>query len=263
MHTSANIVQPDTPEYTLRKVAKLIPIPTRHNQIMPKPPGNKHSQQKKTDFVTTTPIQAKSMAHFLLGYDPELTEFLVNGVSSGFKIPFIGQRQFRLSKNVPSFGNHKSIALQKIVQKLHSGRVAGPFASPPFINLQVSPLGMVPKKNPGEYRMIHHLSYPKGLSINDNIPQHFCSVSYQSIDDAIAAIISIGVGTLMSKSYLENAYMQVPIHPRDFELLGFQVDGLFYFDKTLPFGLSYSCHLFEKFSGYYRKRSRLLIVFMY
>ena len=33
--------------------------------------------------------------------------------------------------------------------------------------LQCSPLGLVPKKQPGEYRLIHHLSYPNGASIND------------------------------------------------------------------------------------------------
>ncbi|XP_045198533.2 uncharacterized protein LOC123552851 [Mercenaria mercenaria] len=40
----------------------------------------------------------------------------------------------------------------------------------------------------------------------------------------------------------------VPVHPDDSELLGFQVQGLFYFDKTLPMGLSYSCALFERIS---------------
>lgn len=97
--------------------------------------------------------------------------------------------------------------------------------------------------------MIHHLSYPKGSSINDHIPAQYCWVQYQSIDHAIAAIKQIGLGALLSKSDLENAYKQVPIHPDDFELLGLQIEGSFYFDKTLPFGLSYSCQLFEKFSS--------------
>ena len=52
-------------------------------------------------------------------------------------------------------------------------------------------------------------------------------------------------GTLLAKTDLENAYKQVPIHPNDFELLGFQIAGLFYYEKTLPFGLRYACQLFE------------------
>lgn len=74
-------------------------------------------------------------------------------------------------------------------------------------------------------------------------------MQYQTIDDAISAIKDIGVGALLAKTDLENAYKQVPVHPDDFELLGFSIEEKFYFDKTLPFGLSYSCNLFEKFSS--------------
>ena len=57
------------------------------------------------------------------------------------------------------------------------------------------------------------------------------------------------MGALLAKTDLENAYKLVPVHPDDFELLGFSIDGKFYYDKTLPFGLSYACNLFEKFSS--------------
>lgn len=57
------------------------------------------------------------------------------------------------------------------------------------------------------------------------------------------------MGALIAKKTdLENAYKQIPIHS-DFELLGFCVNEKFYFDKTLPIGLSYACNLFEKFSS--------------
>ena len=58
----------------------------------------------------------------------------------------------------------------------------------------------------------------------------------------------MGKGALLAKTDLENAYKQVSIHPNDFELLGFQIAGSFYYDKTLPFGLSYACQLFEQLS---------------
>ena len=121
-----------------------------------------------------------------------------------------------------------------------------PFKDPAFENLQVSPLGLVPKKKPGEYRLIHHLSYPEGSSRNDGIPPEFCTEQYQSIQDAILAIQQVGVGALLAKTDLENAYKQVPIHPQSFELLGFQASNEFYFVITLPFGLSYSCYFWTK-----------------
>ena len=62
-------------------------------------------------------------------------------------------------------------------------------------------------------------------------------MQYQTIVNAISAINEIGVGALLAKTDLENAYKQVPVHPVDFELLGLSIDGQFYNDKTLPY-----CH---------------------
>lgn len=57
-----------------------------------------------------------------------------------------------------------------------ASRVAGPFSTPPLSALWVSPLGVVPKKAFGEYRLIHHLSYPKGTSMNDSIAPKLCFI---------------------------------------------------------------------------------------
>lgn len=196
-----------------------------------------------------TPIRAPRLLDYLTGYDSNQVHFLVSGFSKGFRIPSRGQRQFRFSKNLSSLKDKQHILLDRINEESLSGRVMGPFQYPPFKNIQVSPLGLVPKKKPGEFRLIHHLSYPDGSSINDGIPHELCTVQYQSIHDAILAIQKVGVGALLAKTDLENGYKQVPIHPDDFELLGFQINNEFYYDKTLPFGLSYSCNLFEKFSS--------------
>ena len=68
------------------------------------------------------------------------------------------------------------------------GRLVGPFESPPFKNLQVSPIGVVPKKEQGQYRLIHHFSYPDAQSINDFIPEDAKRVMYASVDDAVRLI---------------------------------------------------------------------------
>lgn len=51
----------------------------------------------------------------------------------------------------------------------------------------------------------------------------------------------------MSKTDIEHTFKLIPIHPDDHELLGFSLDNTFYYDKTLPMGLRFSCNLFEKF----------------
>ena len=124
----------------------------------------------------------------------------------------------------------------------------GPFVSPPFKNFRCSPLGIVPKKVPSEFRLIHHLSYPKGSYVNDSIPQEFSSVHYATISDAIKVIKRFGSGCFMAKTDIKSAFRIIPIHPADVELLGMKWDNLYYYDQALPMGCSTSCSKFESFS---------------
>ena len=109
-------------------------------------------------------------------------------------------------------------------------------------------MGLVPKRKPGEFRVIHNLSNPEGTSINDGISKDLCTVQYQTIDDAIKLVKHYGKGSLLSKTDIENSFRLVPINKQDYDLLGFSIDGKIYYDKTLPMELSYSCKLFEQFS---------------
>lgn len=174
---------------------------------------------------------------------------MVNGFSSGFHIPFVGERKFRSCSNLTSVNHRVDILQDKIDKEVSAGRVGGPFDTLPMPNLQISPLGLVPKKEINEFRIIHHLSFPAGKSINDGIAPEFCSVRYQTIDDATKHLLACGKGALLAKTDIEHAYKLVPIHPEDYELLGFSIDNKYYFDRTLPMGLSCSCQLFEKFSS--------------
>lgn len=51
---------------------------------------------------------------------------------------------------------------------------------------------MVPKKEPGKFRLIHHLSHPKGNLVNDGIAKEESSVSYVSFDRAVALVQEAG-----------------------------------------------------------------------
>lgn len=144
----------------------------------------------------------------------------------------------------------EAVVRQKISKEVQAGRVVGPFASLPLPNLQVSPLGLVPKKVPGEFRLIHHLSFPEGSSVNDRIPAELCSVRYTSVDQAVSMVRSCGKGALMAKADIESAFRLLPVHPQDFCLLGFQFEGSYYVDRALPMGCSVSCAAFEAFSTF-------------
>ena len=71
-------------------------------------------------------------------------------------------------------------------------RIAGPFKQEPFSHFRTYPLGLVEKKIPGKFRLIHHLSYPPGDSISDGISPEDAHVRYQSIDHAVQQLQQLG-----------------------------------------------------------------------
>lgn len=116
--------------------------------------------------------------------------------------------------------NNPEVVDAKITKEIEAGRIARPFRNRPFFPFRISPLGVIPKKTPGEFRLIHHLPYPKGLSINDGISSDNSSVSYASIADAISHIKAAGYGCFLAKTDIKNAFRIIPIRPQDYSLLG-------------------------------------------
>ena len=108
---------------------------------------------------------------------------------------------------------------------------------------------MVPKKSPGEFRLIQHLSYPKGTSINDGISSVNTSVHYATIRDAIHFIKRAGPGCFLAKTDIKNAFRIIPIHPCDYHLLGIKWKGSYYYDRCMPMGCASSCKTLEIFSS--------------
>ena len=137
----------------------------------------------------------------------------------------------------------------KIKKETEALRLAGPFESPPFTEFCVSPLGVVPKKVPGEFRMIHHLSFPSGSSVNDGILSANTSVQYATIADAISLIKQCGKGCFLAKTDIKDAFRIIPIQPSDYPLLGMKWNGLYYYDRCMPMGCSSACKTFETFSS--------------
>ena len=117
------------------------------------------------------------------------------------------------SNNLVSASEHPVRVDQKLTQEIQEGRIVGPFLEPPLPNLRISPLGVIPKKAQGEFRMIHHLSFPSGASVNDFIPPEFCSVHYAKVDDAIRFIKRLGRGCTLAKTDVRSAFRIIPIHP--------------------------------------------------
>ena len=184
----------------------------------------------------------------LEGYSSSITDFLVSGFQFGFPLHFEGGRTSFLAKNLVSAIQLPNVVDLKLSKEVDAGRIAGPFSEPPFPNFRVSPLGVVPKKAPGEFRIIHHLSYPKGSSVNDGISSSNTSVQYARVDDAIRLIKLAGPNCFMAKTDINNAFRIIPIQPSDYNLLGMMWNGFYFHDRCMPMGCASSCKTFETFS---------------
>ena len=125
----------------------------------------------------------------------------------------------------------------------------GPFPSPPLPAFRVSPIKVTEKKEPGQYRFIHNLSYPYDEeAVNSSIPREKVSVKYHTIDDAVAHIKELGKEAYLAKTDIKSAFRIIPVHPTQHHLLGMSWKGQFYYDTTLSMGCSISCSIFERFS---------------
>ncbi|XP_053161001.1 uncharacterized protein LOC128349104 [Hemicordylus capensis] len=197
-----------------------------------------------------SPIRIRVLEHFLREYPLKAqARYLREGFQYGFRIPYMGPRIHSMAPNLRSVVGMEEVVLRKINKEIALGRVLGPFRELPLPDLRISPLGVVPKKAPGEYRLIHHLSFPHGSSVNDRIPDGLCSMKYTSFDQAVKVVRSCGQGALLAKCDIESAFRLLPVHPADFSLLGFAFQGCFYIDRALPMGCSISCAAFEAFSS--------------
>ena len=175
-------------------------------------------------------------------------EYLASGFKRGFNICYEGPSQcFEIQNHTSALGN-EDILLSMIHKEILLGRVSGPHLAPPLPHFIVSPLGLVPKKEPGIYRVIHDLSLPSSNSVNSFIEDHNASVQYETFDNVITLVIQAGYGALLAKADILEAFRIIPVRPEDYHLLGFKIGALYYYDKVLPMGCRSSCQIFESFS---------------
>ena len=92
------------------------------------------------------------------------------------------------------------------------------------------------------------LSYPRGDSVNDQIPKDEFSVQYTGFDSATDLVRKMGKNCLMFKLDIKHAFRVLPIRPSQWVLMGFQWMGLYFVDFRLPFGLRSSPCIFTRFA---------------
>ena len=181
-------------------------LPTNLQQL-------RHAQSQPTPLPT--PIRVNKLRAYLEGYPISSKDYLINGFSTGFSLDYVGPRMASKCINLLSALQKPDAVDDKLAKELKLGRIVGPFLTRPLPSLHISPLGLIPKKTPGEYRLIHHLSFLFGNSVNSHIPKIATSVHYASIDDAIRLIGRTGGGCALAKTDVKNAFRLIPVNPKD------------------------------------------------
>lgn len=205
-----------------------VTVRMHQNFVLLVPPIS-HNRPSCQNQALPTPVNVNRLDYFFKNYDPHLRQQIVSGFTSGFSLHYDGTTFPQCSKNLLSAYENPTVVQTKIDKEVNLGRLAGPFSLPPFSKFCISPLGVVPKKTPGDFRLIHHLSFPKGGSINDGISEEFSSVSYATIQDAIRNIMFLGRGCFLAKTDIKSAFRIIPISPKDYNLLGIKWNNLYYF----------------------------------
>ena len=138
--------------------------------------------------ASPSPFIIHSWESLLSKYPGHLPLTLAGILKYGCQIGYQGPLQLVLSKNLKSSILDPSIIKVKLLDDLQLGRILSTSSDFPFIS---SPLGLVPKGD-GGFRRIHHLSHPRGSSVNDFIPDNLSKITYISIKEIYTAILTAG-----------------------------------------------------------------------
>jgi hypothetical protein len=186
---------------------------------------------------------------YLANYPKRIdAELLLNGFSEGFRLQYAGPRFSSSAKNLLSAELHQDETLDKLKNEIDLGRMLGPFSTKPISSLRISPIGLV-QKSDNSWRLISHLSFPSGSSVNDFIHEDFRRVKCSSFDKVVEMISSLGRSAKIGKNDIRQAFRLLIINPADFDLMGITFYDMYYVDKCLPLGLASSC-LFERLSSF-------------
>ena len=175
-------------------------------------------------------------------------EWLLQGLSEGFRIGLEGNDPKSAVNNCLSALEKPDIIDNNLSEELSYGSIAGPFLKPLFKDFVFNCFGVIPKSEPGNWRLITDLSFLRKGSVNGGISDKNASVSYVWILDAILKLLNLGRGAVMAKFDIKRAYRLLPIHHEDRRFFGMKWNNNFFVDLALPFGLRSAPQIFSRFA---------------
>ena len=183
--------------------------------------------------------------------DQRVTSAILGICRYGARIGYQGPRNsINIYPNLSTAEEDEKIVMADIVSELADNRLkcySNCSCLPTYY--KASPLGLVDKSDGTKWR-IHHLSYPpeEGASINCGIHEHYGTITYSNISEAVSGIQSLGKNSLLIKRDFKKAFRHIPISPLDTPLLGFHWQNKYYAEQFLSFGLRTAPYIFNLFA---------------
>lgn len=138
----------------------------------------------------TSSLVRDAWAYHLADYpDRVFVDSLLHIIDFGASLGFIGDEKDQSCKNLTTAIQQPTTIQKDLSDLLSRSRIHGPFPSPPLPHFRCSPLGTVSRKrNPSKLRVIHHLSWPEGDSVNDGIPGAEGTISYERLPRSVDSV---------------------------------------------------------------------------
>lgn len=158
--------------------------------------------------------------------------------------------------------NHKGArdfpeaTMEYLQSEKNKHRIVGPFDNKVFTARNgISPINSVPRKDSDRCHFVLDLSFPKGKGINSGIDKdkyegENIDLKYPTVDDLVDLVVrkkeKTGERVLLWKRDLKACYRQWSLCPGDVHLVGYKVNGKFYYDMVLAMGSSSSAQICQK-----------------
>lgn len=195
-----------------------------------------------------------------------LVSFLLEGFTKGFRA---GARTYtggvpRALPNRQSAIAHPGPLRTWLGKERAAARVLGPFREPPHPNLQLVPLGLIPKSRsiPIELKSRTITDYSAtwrdgAPSLNQSIDPADCVCNYMKIMHLVRLAISFekeGGVPFFCSSDLRDAFRNLPLNPQDWWMAGFAIPNEagaveYYVDRAMSFGCSSNPATFDAFAS--------------
>ena len=157
-------------------------------------------------------------------------------LEGGFRTDNVVSRTTVTSDNGKSAYDAAGVVHHKLRELVSRGALLGPFKKSelPFQHYRTSPLFIIPRNSsskqrksvPKDWRLIVHMSYPRGNSINSgrelSVPIRFHTTQVAATRLAQMAMDNPGSDIVMFKLDITAFYNQLPIRPHDWWQMGIQ-----------------------------------------